>query len=235
MRVAGRARRIARPAGLLALSAAAIALGAIALGGCGGSGQPTTPAELRLEREDLVAVSRALQSAAGAANREVATTKAAWPLVANGLPADTGTVSRAQLDAASEGAAHLKVPPLFEEAQAIALTGPAAGLAGIFRNGSGLATRGWEMIGAAIDQIEHGSPAAARFARANVALYIESVYDAHFSLAQIGKQLTAAYKKLGGPAAFGSALTQAEVESLAATYSEASDRLHPHVGVRLGS
>lgn len=224
---------IARRVALLGLSGAAIALGGC--GGAGGGGTQATPAELRLEREDLVAVSRALQSASGPADTEVAATKAAWPLVANGLVADTATLSRPQLQAASKGAASLRVPPLFEETQAMILTGPAAQLAGVFRDYSSLATRGWQMIGAAIDQIEHGSPTAAAFARANVALYIESVYDAHFGLAQLGKQLLAAYMKLGGPAAFGSTLTQAEVDRLAATYSEASDRLHPHVAVKLGS
>ena len=69
------------------------------------------------------------------------------------------------------------------------------------------------------DQIEHGSPAGARFARENVALYIESVYDGHFDLAQIGKQLSDGYRELGGPAAFGRALTQAEVDALARVYS----------------
>ena len=64
---------------------------------------------------------------------------------------------------------------------------------------------------------------------------MESVYDGHFDLAQIGKQLPAAYRTLGGPTAFGQALTQAEVDALARTYSEASVRLHPHPGVRLGT
>ena len=111
----------------------------------------------------------------------------------------------------------------------------APSLAGLFRAYSGLSTHGWQLIGAAIEQIEHGSPVAARFARANVALYIESVYDAHFGLAQVGKQLVAGYKTLGGASAFGPSLTQAEVDRLAGTYSEASDRLHPHPGVKLGS
>ncbi len=66
-------------------------------------------------------------------------------------------------------------------------------------------------------------------------MYIESIYDAHFTLAQIGKKLLAGYEKLGGASDFGTALTQAEVNALAGAYSEASDRLHPHVGVRLGS
>ena len=91
------------------------------------------------------------------------------------------------------------------------------------------------MILAAIAADEHGPPSAARFARANVGLYIESVYDGHFTLAQIGKQLLAGYGELGGPSAFGSLLSAAEVDALAQTYSEANDRLHPHVGVRLGS
>jgi hypothetical protein len=91
------------------------------------------------------------------------------------------------------------------------------------------------MIAASIGQIQSGSPASARFARENIALYIESVYDAHFALAQIGKQLDRAYTMLGGPAAFGPSLPAAEVSALARSYSEAADRLHPHTGVRLGS
>ena len=207
---------------------------AIAAAGCG-SAKTATPTALRLEREDLLAVCHALSGAAPSVAREVATTKAAWPLVVNGLPADTTTISRPAIKAAAERAAALTVPGLFEERQAAALTGPGSGLAGLFRTFSGLATRGWLMIGAAVEEIEHGTPAAVRFARANVALYIESVYDAHFSLAQIGKQLVAGYHKLGGTSAFGASLTQAEVDDLARTYSEATDRLHPHVGVRLGS
>jgi hypothetical protein len=127
------------------------------------------------------------------------------------------------------------VPAVFQEQQSASLTGPGSGLASAFRNSSTLAARGWQLIGAAIAQIQHGSPGAARFARANAAVYIESVYDAHFSLAQIGKQLLAGYHELGGAAVFGASLTQAEVDRLANAYSQASDRLHPHTGVRLGS
>ncbi|HYM55495.1 MAG TPA: hypothetical protein VES97_09045 [Solirubrobacteraceae bacterium] len=225
----GRSRAIGRTAALLLLSGAAIAAG-----GCG-RGQAPSPAASRLEREDLIAASRALKSAEGSVATEVAATKAAWRLIANGLPADATTVARAPIQAAAGNAAKLEVPGLFQEAQAVSLTGPAAGLAGLFRSYSRLATRGWQLIGASIDAIEHGSAVAARFARANVALYIESVYDAHFSLAQIGRKLVEGYRKLGGADAFGAALTQAEVDGLAWAYSEASDRLHPHVGVRLGS
>jgi hypothetical protein len=91
------------------------------------------------------------------------------------------------------------------------------------------------MIAAAVSEIEGGSGAGARFAQENVALYIESVYDAHFTLAQVGRKLRDGYRELGGPGAFGAALAAAEVSALERAYSEVSDRLHPHGGVRLGS
>jgi hypothetical protein len=211
-----------------------LSIAAIAASGCANK-HPATASALRLEREDLIAVCHALKGAEGPVAAEVAATTAAWPLVANGLPADTTTLARPPLQAATAAAAQLTVPALFQEAQASALTGPGSAIAGLFRNFSALATRGWQLIGSSIEEIEHGSPAAARFARANVALYIDSVYDAHFTLAQVGKKVLDAYKKLGGPAAFGAALTQAEVDGFAQTYSEPHDRLQPHVGVRLGS
>jgi hypothetical protein len=207
---------------------------AATLAGCGGAHVATTPLALTLQRQDLATVSRALRDSQGPAAREVAATRTAWPLVANGLPADTRALVR-PVAAAAASAASVKLPPPFEEAPAASLTGPASGLAGLFRTYAGLTTRSWRQIGAAIAEIEHGPPAAARFARENSPLYIESVYDAHFALAQIGKQLTRAYAMLGGPTAFGKALTQAEVNALAASYSEGADRLHPHSGVRLGS
>jgi hypothetical protein len=189
---------------------------------------------LTLQRQDLAAVSRTLRESEGPAADEVAATRTAWPLVANGLPADPRALAR-PVAAAAASAARVKLPALFEEAPAASLTGPASGLAGLFRTYAGLATRGWQQIDAAIAEIDHGSPAAARFARENSPLYIESVYDAHFALGQTGKQLRRAYTMLGGAPAFGSSLTQAEVNALAEAYSEAADRLHPHAGVRLGS
>ena len=56
-----------------------------------------------------------------------------------------------------------------------------------------------------------------------------------FDAALIGKSLLAGYTKLGGARAFGAALTQAEVDTLAGAYSPATERLHPHPGVKLGS
>jgi hypothetical protein len=220
---------VVRIAALLLLSCATIAVA-----GCSG-GEGASPTELRLEREDLVTVAHALQRAQATVSREVAATKAAWPLVAHGLPANTAAVPRSLILAAASSAARLVVPGPLQEEQSTSLTGPGAQLSGFFMSYSRLASHGWEMIDSAIEAIEHGSPAAARFARANIALYIESVYDAHFTLAQIGKQLKSGYRNLGDGKAFGVALAANEVDALAASYSEPAARLHPHVRVRLGS
>jgi hypothetical protein len=220
--------------GLGRLALAALALLIV---GCGSTAsKASTPAALKLEREDLAAACRALQSVQAPVAREVTATKAAWPLIADGLPADVGALSSSSVLArAVASAARLPIPTLFSEAQARALTGPASQIAGLYRSYALLSTRGWKLLGAALRQIESGTPAASRFARENDALYIESIYDAHFTLAQIGKKLTAAYEKLGGSTDFGATLSRAQLEALAQTYSEASDRLHPHVTARLGS
>jgi hypothetical protein len=218
-----------RVAALLLVSSAVVVAG-----GCG-SGRSSTPAELKLQREDLIAVVRALRSSEAQVGREVADAKAAWPLVANGLPTNISPSFRPPIAAAGTSAARMELPALLQEGQTATLTGPASQLAGIFRSFTLLATRGWMLIGAAVGQIEHGPATSARFARANVALYIESVYDSHFNLAQIDKKLRTGYRKLGGPTAFGGALTRSELDGVAGFYSEATSRLHPHVGVRLGS
>ena len=223
-------RRAGNRAALLVL-----ATSALAFGGCS-SKTSTNPALLRLERSDLAAVTRALAAGAPGVKAEAATTKAAWPLIANGLPVNSHALpTRAAVRAAAAGADKLKPPALFEVRAAASITGPGSQLAGAVRNSITLSARGWQMIDFAVEQVEHGAPTAARFGRANVNLYIESVYDAHYSLAQIGKQLLAAYSKLGGAAAFGAALTQREVDAVVRAYSEANLRLHPHVGVKLGS
>jgi hypothetical protein len=179
---------------------------------------------------------RALRSVQRPVAQEVGATKAAWSLIANGLPGDVTGLSRSSPAVqAARAAAQLQVPALFSEAQIRHLTGPASQLAGIFRSYVLLSSRGWKLLDASFAQIASGTPAGSRFARENAPLYIESIYDAHFALAQIGSKLLAGYEKLGGTGGFGSALSQAEVDALTRAYSEASDRLHPHVGVRLGS
>jgi hypothetical protein len=208
---------------------------ALAFTGCGAS-KASTSAALKLQREDLAAASRALRSAAASADAEVAATKDAWRLIANGLPADPRGVSGSPAVArATQAAAQLHLPALFGETQARSLTGAASQLAGLFRSYALLSARGWKLLDAQLAQIQSGTPASKRFARDNAPIYIESIYDGHFTLAQIGKKLRAAYDRLGGATAFGTSLTSAEVDALASTYSETSDRLHPHVSVRLGS
>jgi len=218
---------------LLTLSGVAGTAGLLA--GCGGSSSASTPAAERLQREDLVATVRGLRQAEGSLGREMAAARIAWPLVANGLPASIPPSVRPALSTASAAARAIVVPPLMSETQARSLTGPAAGIAGLFRTFDGLTERGWTLTGAASDEIESGSPTAVRFARENVALYIDSIYDGHFDATLIGKSLLAGYEKLGGASAFGGALTQAEVDALADAYSPATERLHPHPGVKLGA
>ncbi len=76
-------------------------------------------------------------------------------------------------------------------------------------------------------QLASASPAALRFLRTNASLYIGCVYDGHYNLSSIGEYLTAAYRRLGGPASFGAALPAGEVEGLARFYSPANARLAP--------
>lgn len=221
--------RWARTAALL-LAAGAPLLGA----GCG-SGSSQNPEELRLERVDLVLTARALASEQAGVGRLAQSAKAAWPYVANGLPRRSKPIARQRIAEAALQAAALRVPGLFSEEGARGLTGPASSIAGTYAGFVRLATRGWRLLNYSLEQIERGTVFAAHFARANVALYIESVYDAQFEAAQIGKQLLPGYKRLGGPAAFAGKLTQAEVLRLAAAYSEPRLRLYPHATVKLGS
>ena len=155
--------------------------------------------------------------------------------MANGLSPTLDAAAQAKIATAARTAAALKLPPLFGELRAAGLTGPAASISGQFSNFAGLTSHGWQMIDYALGRERSGNSEAARFARANAALYIESVYDGHFGLSQIGKRLLSGWERLGGPGAFGGALPRAEVERLARLYSERNYRLHPHDGVKLGS
>jgi hypothetical protein len=219
----------ARRASLALLVAAALTSAT----GCGSSGH-ATPTGLRVQREELIATAQALAAIQPQVDREAAAAKAAWPALANGLPSAPSAGQRASLATAVKQAAALKLPALFEESAAQRLTGPASGLASNVRRFAVLTARGWRLSEYAIEA-QGGGAGAAKFARSTVALYIESVYDAHFGLAQIGKALLAGYEKLGGPSAFGAALSKTEVERLAGVYSEARYRLHPHPGVQLGA
>lgn len=217
-----------RAALLLASGAALLA------GGCG-SGHKPTPVGLQLQREDLALAGRNLTAIEQALEREGQAAKSAWPLILAGLPSPGDAAARARIHETAVLAEALPLPPLFREEPARRLTGPAAQLAGTYGTFYRLATRGWRLVDYSYTQLSQGSATAARFARANVALYIESVYDAQFVLAQIGKQLASGYKRLGGPPEFGATLTQLEVDRLAGVYSEPAFELKPHVVARLGS
>jgi hypothetical protein len=208
----------------------------VTMAACGGKSKSTTPAALKLQREDLIAVSHALKEVQAPIAREVAATKAAWPLIANGLPAEITSVARsAPAQAATASAARLRLPALLGETQARTLTGPASQISGLVRSYALLSARGWKLLDAAFAQVESASPANAEFARKNAPLYIESIYDAHFALAQVGKKLLANYDKLGGAHKFGPSLTEPEVDALARAYSEPRNRLYPHVTAPAGS
>ena len=77
---------------------------------------------------------------------------------------------------AVEAAQRLQLPALFQERPAAALTGPASNLTGLYRAFAELAGRGWEMIAASIDSIEHGTPTAARFARASSLCLVRAIW-----------------------------------------------------------
>src|SRR5689334_21222030 len=105
----------------------------------------------------------------------------------------TPAALRAQIDADAASAAALSVPAPFGEEQSRSLTGPSTAIAGTYRAFALLARSSWQLIAVDARALESGDPAAARFARSNVALYIESVYDAHYALAQIGKKVVKAF------------------------------------------
>jgi hypothetical protein len=218
----------------LLLTLSGVVGAATVLAGCGSTSSAKSPAAERLQRADLTAVSRGLRQSESSVQRELAAARIAWPLVANGLPASIPPQTRARVATAAAAARAIVLPALMSETQARELTGPAAGIAGLFRSFSKLTDRGWTLTSAAIDQITDGSPTSATFARENVALYIDAIYDGHFDASLIGKSLSAGYLRLGGAPAFGATLTQAEVNALASAYSPAAERLHPHPGVKLG-
>jgi hypothetical protein len=166
--------------------------------------------------------------------REVAATKRVWPSLANGFPPAPARL-RAQIDAAAASAAALSVPAPFGEQQSRMLTGPATEIANKYRTYAVLDRRAWRLIAADAQAIEAGAPAASSFARANLALYIESVYDAHFALSQIGDKLSKAFHDLGGAKAFEGTLGTGLIEALANFYSQENNRLRPHAATTLGS
>jgi hypothetical protein len=195
-----------------------------------GSGTTRSPGnrELALERAQLVHVVGGLHAVVGPVRREVTAARTAWPLIANGLPPALPGTLRAAVGRAVAGAQALAEPPFL--ANATQITGPAAGIAGLYESYERLAERGWRLTEAGIDAIVSANPTAASFERENSPLYIDAIYDSHFNLSLVGKSLMSAYEQLGGPQAFGATLPQSEINALAATYSIPAVRLEPHPG-----
>jgi hypothetical protein len=198
--------------------------------------QPSSP-DIALQRSDFLLVTQALRHARDSVRREVAASRSPWSLIARGLPAVISPSLRAQIAAASSRASHIQAPPFMTYPQGATasltreLTGPAAGIAGLFQSYASLSERGWEILAANTQAISGGGPANTRFVRANIDLYLACVYDGHFDLALIGKALTDGYRKLSTNGGFGSELTVEQISSLADFYST-SLRLEPHSAYR---
>jgi hypothetical protein len=173
-------------------------------------------------------VSEGLRDVESAVHREVGSSRAAWPLISDGLPPTLNATLRAAVTRASANSGALPAPEFMANAQQ--LTGPAAGIAGLYESYDRLAERGWRLTETTVTAIATGTPQVAAFERANSSLYIHSIYDSHYNLSLVGKHLLEGYERLGGPSAFGASLTAGEVNSLAAAYSIPSARLQPRPG-----
>src|SRR5258705_13197990 len=145
--------------------------------GCGSTSASHSPSgrELALERAQLVHISGDLRSVQAAVQREVATSRGAWPLIAAGLPRVPQPKLKAAVSRASASAGALPEPPFM--AAPARLTGPPAGIAGIYEDYDRLPPRGWRLMEATVGAIGEGTPAAASFARENSSLYIDAIYD----------------------------------------------------------
>lgn len=219
------AREPSHRARLLAIAAAiglAIA-GIVVAVVVGGHGSPTE-AELGQRRAHLAYVARGLRRVESDVKRELASTKAAWPAIAHGLPTTAGSSLLARVATATHDAEALPSPQfvtLLDE-----LVGPAAGIARLFRSSQLLLTSGWQHVNAALSS-SASRASTAGFEQANSGLYVESIYQGAFDLSIIGESVEGNYRKLGGAKIFGAELTATRVGSIAATYSPRA-KLKPH-------
>lgn len=212
----------------------------LALFGCGGKSGSSAMSErlAAFERADLVMVAQALARAEPSLSREIAAARAVWPAISHGLPASVPASLQRQIAAGRDAAKAILAPAFMTQLPGATfkprqyLTGPGANIAGLFQSFSNLAEQGWRLIGATIESSRR-QPASAAFLRANARLYIACIYDAHFDLALIGRRLASGYRSLGAGRRFGAMLTEAQVNSLAAFYSDRL-RLEPHAIERLG-
>jgi hypothetical protein len=174
----------------------------------------------------LVQVSEGLSVAKPAVARELTAVRAVWRLLYSGLPPSPTKALRALIQIASTRAKQLPQPAFAADVKR--LTGPASGLAAMWERYARLAERGATLTLATSGWAAAPAPALAAYGRSVSALYIDSIYDAHFELSLIGKSIVDAYKRLGGARAFGARLTPAKVAALASAYSIPAVRLAPH-------
>jgi hypothetical protein len=213
-----------------------ILLIALALAGCGqtaSKGSTSNSTALALERTDLVLVSHALTDAEASVQREVVLARQTWAQIAHGLPTQISSSLKLSVSTANSAASQIQAPIFMTQAEGPTtklrrdLTGPAAGIAGLFQSFTALSEHGWKQIAATTKSIGQGTPTSDVFLRANAPLYIASIYDGHFDLASIGKHLQKAYLKLGGSSGFGAPLSASEIDRLAGFYGTGL-KLEPH-------
>jgi hypothetical protein len=204
-----------------------------ALAGCGESGASGAqashvPRQLKLERTNLAIVARGLLHAEPSIQREILAARAVWTAIVHGLPARVPPATRALLAAALRRTELLATPSFIPYAGE--LTGESAAIAGLLLSYEQLSQRGWTMTLAAAQHLTPTSalpPATLGFLRANAALYIGCVYDAHYNLSVIGERMREAYAQLGGAAGFGGALPASQMARVIAFYSPGVARLAP--------
>ncbi len=205
----------------------------MALAGCSESGASgaqasSAPRQLKLERTDLATVARGLLRAEPSIQREILAARAAWPAIAGGLPALVPLATNELLSAALRRSERLATPGFISYAGE--LTGESAAIAGLLLSYEQLSQQGWTMTLAAARHLTGLSAlpvATLGFLRANAALYIGCVYDAHYNLSVIGGRMREAYAQLGGAPGFGDALPASLMARIVAFYSPGAARLAP--------
>lgn len=188
----------------------------------------SSAASLRTQRADLIAVARGLVPIERTVGRELAAARAAWPAISRGVPTSTTHRLRRSIALALAHAKAIPTPAFM--ARAGQLTGPAAALAGRLASFETLSQNCWQQVAATAAPRAARTSAAARFLRANAALYVGCIYDGHYNLSTIGEILEHAYRELGGPAAFGADLPPPELQALVRAYSPPATRLQPKPG-----
>jgi hypothetical protein len=197
--------------------------------GCGATARDTI--ELRLERADLRTITSQLSAVQRGLSAEVAASRQAWPSLYNGLPEPPPKRLQAEVARAQAALARVAAPAFLNEARG--LTGPASDIGSLFEVFWALDHQGWTAIAATIQSIRDGPASAAGFRRANVPIYIQSVYDAHYDLSLIANSIKQGYEALGEAQAFAT-LTPVQINALSDLYSPSGARLEPHTSNRLG-